>query len=170
MSGTGRERSGILDRPEGGALRVVVGLDRPGLGAHAKALDLLEKGHWAEGLRIERVGAGIDGRIGQAAVRQRAQGRRIGIERKRQAPVLVLQVAAAQGAAADIALDEPALVELDAAKGFVLLPRRWVVERTLVWLNGNRRLAKDVDATIESSVTWLYIASVKLMSQRMARA
>jgi transposase len=58
----------------------------------------------------------------------------------------------------------------DAAKGFVLLPRRWVVERTFAWLNRNRRLAKDVEATIESSVTWLYIASVKLMSQRLARA
>ena len=56
----------------------------------------------------------------------------------------------------------------DAAPGFVLLPRRWVVERTLAWLNRNRRLAKDVEATIESSVTWLYIASVKLMSRRLA--
>src|ERR1700685_2418707 len=56
----------------------------------------------------------------------------------------------------------------DAAKGFVLLPRRWVVERTIAWLNRNRRLAKDVEATIESSVTWLYIASVKLMSRRLA--
>ena len=58
----------------------------------------------------------------------------------------------------------------DAAKGFVLLPRRWVVERTIAWLNRNRRLAKDVEATIESSVTWLYIASVKLMSRRLAVA
>jgi transposase len=54
--------------------------------------------------------------------------------------------------------------------GFVLLPRRWVVERTFAWLNRNRCLAKDVEATTESSVTWLYIASVKLMSQRLARA
>jgi hypothetical protein len=36
-------------------------------------------------------------------------------------------------------------------------------EGTFAWLNCNRRLAKDVEATIESSVTWLYIASVKLM-------
>jgi transposase len=75
----------------------------------------------------------------------------------------------------------------DAAKGFVLLPRRWAtlpkvprahargmavegVERTFAWLNRNRRLAKDVEATIESSVTWLYIASVKLMSRRLTAA
>lgn len=58
----------------------------------------------------------------------------------------------------------------DIAKGFVLLPRRWVVERTFAWLNRNRRLAKDVEATIESAVTWLYIASVKLMSRRLPAA
>src|SRR5277367_3203813 len=56
----------------------------------------------------------------------------------------------------------------DVAKGFVLLPRRWVVERTLAWLNRHRRLAEDVEATIESAVTWLYVASVKLMSRRLA--
>jgi transposase len=58
----------------------------------------------------------------------------------------------------------------DAAKGFILLPRRWVVERTFAWLNRNRRLAKDVEATIESAVTWLFVASVKLMSRRLAIA
>jgi transposase len=58
----------------------------------------------------------------------------------------------------------------DTAKGFVLLPRRWVVERTIAWLNRNRRLAKDVEATIASATTWLYIASVKLISRRLAAA
>jgi len=57
----------------------------------------------------------------------------------------------------------------DTAKGFVLLPRRWVVERTLAWLNRNRRLAKDFEATLESAKAWIYISSVKLLSRRLAR-
>ena len=58
----------------------------------------------------------------------------------------------------------------DTAKGFELLPRRWVVERTIAWLNRNRRLAKDFEASIESATSWLYIASVKLLGRRLARA
>jgi transposase len=57
----------------------------------------------------------------------------------------------------------------DASSGFVLLPRRWVVERTLAWLNRNRRLAKDFEATLASAQAWIYIASVKLLSRRLAR-
>ena len=57
----------------------------------------------------------------------------------------------------------------DADKGFKLLPRCWVVERTIAWLNRNRRLAKDFEATIASAETWLMIASVKLLSRRLAR-
>jgi transposase len=58
----------------------------------------------------------------------------------------------------------------DAAQGFVVLPKRWVVERTLAWLNKNRRLAKDFEATIKSATAWVYIASVKLLTRRLARA
>lgn len=58
----------------------------------------------------------------------------------------------------------------DKAEGFELLPRRWVVERTIAWLNRNRRLAKDFEATIESAVAWIMIASIKLLSRRIARA
>ena len=57
----------------------------------------------------------------------------------------------------------------DAAKGFELLPRRWVVERTLAWLNRNRRLAKDFEQTIASATAWLFIASVQLFIRRIAR-
>jgi putative transposase len=54
------------------------------------------------------------------------------------------------------------------AAGFVVLPRRWVVERTLAWLNRNRRLAKDFEATIASAKAWVYIASVQLFARRLA--
>lgn len=56
----------------------------------------------------------------------------------------------------------------DIAKGFKLLPRRWVVERTFAWLGRNRRLAKDFEASIESSLAWVYLASVKLLTRRIA--
>ena len=56
----------------------------------------------------------------------------------------------------------------DTAKGFVLLPRRWVVERTFAWLGRNRRLAKDFEKTLESSTAWLFMASVQLMTRRLA--
>jgi transposase len=56
----------------------------------------------------------------------------------------------------------------DTAKGFEPLPRRWVVERTFAWLGRNRRLAKDFEETIESSTAWLFLASVQLMTRRLA--
>jgi len=56
----------------------------------------------------------------------------------------------------------------DTAKGFRLLPRRWVVERTLAWLGRNRRLAKDFERTIQSATAWLFMASVQLLTRRIA--
>ncbi|TWA92051.1 DDE family transposase [Bradyrhizobium stylosanthis] len=56
----------------------------------------------------------------------------------------------------------------DAAQGFEVLPRRWAVERTFAWLGRNRRLAKDFERTIESATAWLYLASVQLMTRRIA--
>lgn len=49
-------------------------------------------------------------------------------------------------------------------------PRRWVVERTFAWLGRNRRLAKDFEATIASAEAWIMIASVCLLTRRLARA
>jgi putative transposase len=54
--------------------------------------------------------------------------------------------------------------------GFQLLPRRWVVERFFAWINRNRRLAKDFEATIASAEAFLYAASVMLLTRRLARA
>ncbi len=58
----------------------------------------------------------------------------------------------------------------DAATGFELLPRRWVVERTFAWFGRNRRLAKDFETTVESAEAWLMIASIQLLTRRLARA
>lgn len=54
-------------------------------------------------------------------------------------------------------------------KGFQLLPRRWVVERTFAWFGRCRRLAKDFEGTIDSAVAWLLIAHLRLLSRRIAR-
>jgi transposase len=54
--------------------------------------------------------------------------------------------------------------------GFAVLPRRWVVERTLAWLNRNRRLAKDCEASLASAKAWLYLGSIQLLIRRLARA
>ena len=57
----------------------------------------------------------------------------------------------------------------DTAKGFELLPRRWVVERTLAWLNRCRRLAKDFETTIQSAVSWIFVAHLRTITRRIAR-
>ena len=54
--------------------------------------------------------------------------------------------------------------------GFKPLPKRWVIERTFAWLTRNRRLAKDFEQSIASSQAWFLIASVRLLSRRLARA
>ena len=54
-------------------------------------------------------------------------------------------------------------------KGFVALPKRWVVERTLGWINRARRLSKDFEVTIESALAWLQTALAFLIMRRLAR-
>ncbi len=51
----------------------------------------------------------------------------------------------------------------DQAKGFAVLPRRWVVERTFAWLNRCRRLAKDWENLSERALAFLRLASIRLM-------
>jgi putative transposase len=55
-------------------------------------------------------------------------------------------------------------------KGFTLLPRRWVVERTFAWLGRYRRLSKDYEYDCHTAQTMIWIALSNLMLKRLARA
>jgi transposase len=58
----------------------------------------------------------------------------------------------------------------DQAKGFIVLPKRWVVERTLAWLNRCRRLAKDWENLNLKARAFLLLASIRLMVRRLCRS
>jgi putative transposase len=55
----------------------------------------------------------------------------------------------------------------DGAKGFAVLPKRWIVERTFAWLGRSRRLSKDYEALPETSEAWIHIAMIHLMLKRL---
>jgi putative transposase len=55
-------------------------------------------------------------------------------------------------------------------RGFVVLPRRWVVERTFSWLSQNRRMSKDYERLTASAEAFIYVAMTRLMVRRLARA
>ena len=55
----------------------------------------------------------------------------------------------------------------DWAKGFVVLPRRWIIERTIAWLNRCRRLAKDWENLNLSGLIFLRLASIRLMLRKL---
>ena len=52
-------------------------------------------------------------------------------------------------------------------RGWVRLPRRWIVERTFGWLGRWRRLSKDYEGTVSSSEAWVRVAMVGLMLRRL---
>ena len=55
------------------------------------------------------------------------------------------------------------------AKGFVRLPKRWIVERTIAWLNRCRRLAKDWENLNRSGLAFLKLASIRLMLRKLCK-
>jgi len=55
----------------------------------------------------------------------------------------------------------------DQIKGFVVLPKRWIVERTIAWLNRCRRLAKDWENLNRKALAFLRLASIRLMLRKL---
>jgi putative transposase len=55
----------------------------------------------------------------------------------------------------------------DHVKGFVVLPKRWIVERSIAWLNRCRRLAKDWENLNRNALAFLKLASIRLMLRKL---
>ena len=58
----------------------------------------------------------------------------------------------------------------DDTKGFKLLPRRWVVERTFAWLGRFRRMSKDYEFNTSTSEAMIHLAMINIMTRRLAVA
>jgi len=59
------------------------------------------------------------------------------------------------------------VLRLEGEKGFKLLPKRWIVERTFGWLSKQRRLSKDYQGLCETSEAMVYAAMIRLMVARL---
>jgi transposase len=64
-------------------------------------------------------------------------------------------------------LDIEIVTRRDRAKGFVVLPKRWIVERTIAWLNRCRRLAKDWECRNRKALAFMRLASIRLMLRKL---
>jgi putative transposase len=85
---------------------------------------------------------------------------------KKPAPEKVLMRWAAEWAKEGVAVEWRKMMP---PEGFVVLPRRWVVERTLSWIDHNRRMSKDYERTCASGEALVYAAMIRLMARRLAR-
>ena len=113
------------------------------------------------------VDAGYQGRGKRWA--EEALGLNVEVVRKPKKPVpeKVAELWAAEWAKEGVAVDWQKLMP---PKGFRVLPRRWVVERTFAWICHNRRMAKDYERLCATGEAFLYAAMTRLMVRRLARA
>jgi putative transposase len=113
------------------------------------------------------VDAGYQGRGKRWA--EEAMGLSVEVVRKPKKPVpeKVAELWAAEWAKEGKAVDWQKLMP---PKGFRVLPRRWVVERTFAWISHNRRMAKDYERLCATGEAFIYATMTRLMARRLARA
>ena len=113
------------------------------------------------------VDAGYQGRGKRWA--EEAMGLSVEVVRKPQKPIpeKVAKAWAAEWAKEGKAVDWQRLMP---QKGFRVLPRRWVVERTFAWISHNRRMTKDYERLCATGEAFVYAAMTRLMVRRLARA
>jgi putative transposase len=85
---------------------------------------------------------------------------------KKPAPEEVLMAWAREWAKEGVKADWQKLMP---PKGFLVLPRRWVVERTIAWIDQQRRMSKDYERSCASGEALVYAAMIRLMTRRLAR-
>ncbi len=86
---------------------------------------------------------------------------------RKPAPEEVLRAWAQQWANEGVSVDWHKLLP---PRGFIVLPRRWVVERTFAWISLNRRMSKDYERLAATNEAFTYVAMTRLMLRRLARA
>ena len=59
------------------------------------------------------------------------------------------------------------IVKRDGVPRFEVLPKRWIVERTLAWISHCRRLARDFERHVRTVVAFVYLAMIRLMLRRL---
>jgi transposase len=130
-------------------------------------------------LLVDTLGLVLVGVVHAASVQDRAGGRRVLAGARGRFPLLG-KVWADGGYANDIdaslvdwareqaGLDLAIVRRPAAQRGFAVLPRRWVVERTFAWLGRSRRLARDYERKPEHAEAMIKIAMIRLMAARLA--
>lgn len=61
------------------------------------------------------------------------------------------------------------IVKRSQPKGWELLPRRWVIERTFAWFGRNRRLARDYEGIVDAALAFIHLTTIQLIIRRLAR-
>ena len=122
---------------------------------------------------VDTDGRGLEMQVQPASVQDRDGAPSVLKASRRRFPFIAKVFADSVYAGEKVAAATSILVEivrkLRDQVGFQVLPRRWVVERFFGWINRNRRLAKDFEATITSATAFLYAASVMLLTKHLAR-
>jgi transposase len=118
----------------------------------------------------------LGGAVTPASVQDRDQIASLLKEVRRLFPFLerAISDSSYQGAATAAAVKRAARLPLEIVKrcdtkGFVVLPKRWIVERTFGWLGRCRRLAKDFENLARSHLAFVRLAMIRLMMRRIAR-
>ena len=62
------------------------------------------------------------------------------------------------------------IVKRNALNKFVIVPKRWIVERTLAWISRNRRLTRDFERYATTVVAFIRLAMIRIMLRRLTRA